>query len=61
MRWYQLSRQDLSGVKERQTTFFIIKTIVDKYLSEKEAEYTGALWTSRKPSIKLIEKSYGLR
>jgi hypothetical protein len=40
---------------------FIIKTNVDKYLREKEAEYTGALWTLRKPSIQLIEKSYGLK
>jgi hypothetical protein len=41
---------------------FIIKTIVCKYLREKkEAEFTGVLYTSRKLSIHVIEKLYGLR
>jgi hypothetical protein len=48
--------------KRTSDNAFIIKTIVDKYLrGKKGAECTGALWTSRKPSIQLIEKPYGLR
>jgi hypothetical protein len=47
---------------KRMLDVLIIKTIVDKYLTEKkEAKYTGVLWTLRKPSIQLIEKPYGLR
>jgi hypothetical protein len=62
VRCYQLSRQDLQGYKKVRQRFFIIETIVDKYFrGKKEAEYTGALWTSRNPSIQLIEKPYGLR
>jgi hypothetical protein len=50
-------------VKSKRTldNAFVSKTVVDKYLREKGTEYTGVLWTSRKPSIQLIEKPYGLR
>jgi hypothetical protein len=34
--------------------------IVDKYLREKEKEFTAVLWTLRMFSIKLIEKPYSL-
>jgi hypothetical protein len=47
---------------KRTLDVFIIKTIVDKYMKGKRSQiYFGALWSSRKLLIQLIEKPYGLR
>jgi hypothetical protein len=46
--------------KRMLDNIFIIKTIMDKYLRKKDAEFTGVLWILRKLSIQLIDKPYGL-
>jgi hypothetical protein len=69
LRDWLMNREVLSTIqagfvrgKRTLDNVFIIKTIVDKYLRERrDRMFFGALLSSRKPSVQLIEKPYCLR